>query len=86
LTPANELTRLNYDWPGNIRELENAIHRALPVCPGNRLRPEDFKLSGVRTLDHGTKLGFYGMLPNGQKSRQPLIVLWKPEAGETVAC
>jgi sigma-54-specific transcriptional regulator len=45
LLPATELTLLNYDWPGNIRELENAIHRALLVCPGNRLRPEDFKLS-----------------------------------------
>jgi len=53
LSPATELTLLNYDWPGNIRELENAIHRALLVCPGNRLRPEDFKLSGVRTLEQG---------------------------------
>ena len=42
------MTLLNYDWPGNIRELENAIHRALLVCPSNRLRPEDFKLSGIR--------------------------------------
>jgi sigma-54-specific transcriptional regulator len=53
LSPATELTLLNYDWPGNIRELENAVHRALLVCPGNRLRPEDFKLSGVRNLDQG---------------------------------
>ncbi|MGZ4979534.1 MAG: sigma-54 interaction domain-containing protein [Methylobacter sp.] len=53
LSPSTELTLLNYDWPGNIRELENAVHRALLVCPGNRLRPEDFKLSGVRTLEHG---------------------------------
>ncbi|MGZ4998119.1 MAG: sigma-54 interaction domain-containing protein [Methylobacter sp.] len=53
LSPATELTLLNYDWPGNIRELENAVHRALLVCPGNRLRPEDFKLSGVRALDQG---------------------------------
>jgi len=53
LSPATELTLLNYDWPGNIRELENAIHRALLVCPGNRLRPEDFKLSGVRTQEQG---------------------------------
>jgi sigma-54-specific transcriptional regulator len=39
---------LNYDWPGNIRELENAVHRALLVCPGHHLRPQDFKLSGLR--------------------------------------
>lgn len=48
LSPEAEQLLLNYDWPGNIRELENSIHRALLVCPGNRLRPEDFKLSGVR--------------------------------------
>jgi len=48
LSPSTEMTLLNYDWPGNIRELENAIHRALLVCPSNRLRPEDYKLSGIR--------------------------------------
>jgi len=53
LSPATELTLLSYDWPGNIRELENAIHRAILVCPGNRLRPEDFQLSGVRLLEQG---------------------------------
>ena len=53
LSPTTESTLLNYDWPGNIRELENAVHRALLVCPGNRLRPEDFKLSGVRSLEQG---------------------------------
>jgi sigma-54-specific transcriptional regulator len=51
LSPASELALLNYDWPGNIRELENAIHRALLVCPGNILRPEDFKLSGARNTE-----------------------------------
>jgi sigma-54-specific transcriptional regulator len=53
LSPSTELALLNYDWPGNIRELENAVHRALLVCPGNRLRPEDFKLSGVRASQTG---------------------------------
>jgi len=53
LSPTSELVLLNYDWPGNIRELENAIHRALLVCPGNRLRPEDFKLSGIKPLEQG---------------------------------
>ncbi len=53
LLPSTELTLLNYEWPGNIRELENAVHRALLVCPSNFLRPEDFKLSGVRASEHG---------------------------------
>ncbi|MGD0959946.1 MAG: sigma-54 dependent transcriptional regulator [Methylomonas sp.] len=51
ISPSTELLLLNYEWPGNIRELENAIHRALLVCPGNCLRPEDFKLSGIRTME-----------------------------------
>ena len=53
LLPSTELTLLNYEWPGNIRELENAVHRALLVCPSNFLRPEDFKLSGVRASENG---------------------------------
>ena len=52
LSPTAELALLNYNWPGNIRELENAVHRALLICPSNRLRPEDFKLSGVSILEH----------------------------------
>lgn len=48
LTPESSELLLNYDWPGNIRELENAIHRALLVCPGSLLRAQDFKLTGLR--------------------------------------
>jgi two-component system NtrC family response regulator/two-component system response regulator HydG len=31
---------LRYDWPGNIRELESVIERAVLFCPGNQLLPE----------------------------------------------
>jgi DNA-binding NtrC family response regulator len=31
---------LQYHWPGNIRELESVIERAVLFCPGNKLAPE----------------------------------------------
>lgn len=37
---------MNYDWPGNIRELENVIERAAILCQDNMIEPHDFSLSG----------------------------------------
>ncbi len=34
----------HYDWPGNIRELQNAIERALIVAQSNKIQPEDLPL------------------------------------------
>jgi sigma-54-specific transcriptional regulator len=48
LAPDTVQLLLSYDWPGNIRELENAIHRALLISPNSHLRPQDFKLTGLR--------------------------------------
>jgi two-component system, NtrC family, response regulator len=30
-----------YSWPGNVRELENVVERALVMCKGRTLTPED---------------------------------------------
>jgi len=38
----------NYAWPGNIRELENVIERAVVVCDGPMLRPEDLPEEIIR--------------------------------------
>ena len=32
---------LDYSWPGNIRQLESAIERALLLCEGDRILPRD---------------------------------------------
>lgn len=36
----------NYDWPGNIRELENSLHRAVAMADSDILGIEDIVLSG----------------------------------------
>jgi DNA-binding NtrC family response regulator len=37
-----------YDWPGNVRQLENAIFRAVVLSDGGVLKPEDFpQISGM---------------------------------------
>ena len=33
-----------YEWPGNIRELENAIERAVVVCKGPKGLPDDLPI------------------------------------------
>jgi transcriptional regulator of aroF, aroG, tyrA and aromatic amino acid transport len=34
----------HYGWPGNVRQLKNAIYRALTQLEGNELRPQDLAL------------------------------------------
>lgn len=38
---------LAWSWPGNVRELENVIQRALILCRGLTLQPEDLRLPSV---------------------------------------
>jgi sigma-54-specific transcriptional regulator len=40
---------LGHSWPGNIRELENAIHHALLVCRNQLVQPSDLHLVDMRS-------------------------------------
>jgi transcriptional regulator with PAS, ATPase and Fis domain len=41
LSPAARACLAQYDWPGNIRELENAIERAIVIGNSDLILPED---------------------------------------------
>lgn len=47
LGPAAEEALYRHDWPGNIRELENAIYRATLVCQDGVIQVQDLALSGM---------------------------------------
>ncbi|MGH6762430.1 MAG: sigma-54-dependent transcriptional regulator [Phyllobacterium sp.] len=40
-----------YDWPGNVRQLENAVFRAVVLCEGEVLTADDFPQ--IRAQTHG---------------------------------
>jgi NtrC-family two-component system response regulator AlgB len=57
LSPEAEETLRRYDWPGNIRELQNTIERALILWPAQVIEPTAFP---PRMLSHqvsGPQLG-----------------------------
>ena len=48
LSPAAMKLLRSYAWPGNIRELRNTIERALLLCSGDAITPEDLPLDKMR--------------------------------------
>ena len=36
---------LTYEFPGNVRELENVLERAVAMCENNTIKPDDLRLS-----------------------------------------
>jgi two-component system, NtrC family, response regulator AlgB len=48
-SPSCEQVLLTYAWPGNLRQLRNAIERAVILTPANVVEPADLGLTGDTT-------------------------------------
>jgi len=48
-SPAASERLTAFEWPGNVRQLQNEIQRAVLLCEGPEIGPEDLSISTVRT-------------------------------------
>ena len=48
LSPATRQVLEQHHWRGNVRELENTMHRAVLLASGSVVEPDDVLLTGVR--------------------------------------
>jgi NtrC-family two-component system response regulator AlgB len=56
LSPAAERAIASYAWPGNLRELANAVERAVILAPGPLIEPPDLGIPTAEWSPNGSEL------------------------------
>ncbi len=64
LTPEARRLMLDYSWPGNVRQLESAIERAILLSEGDQITVEDLPLE-VRQETRPASEGIFKLPPEG---------------------
>jgi len=63
LSKAAQAELERYDFPGNVRELENILERAVALCGSEVIQPDDLRLTPARQADEAPA-GDKGPLPD----------------------
>ena len=61
----------HYSFPGNVRELENILERAIAMCEDNRIEIADLRLPEVATSDTSTHLNPHGLTATAATAADP---------------
>ncbi len=72
-----------YNWPGNLRELENAIEYAIVTGEGDRLRVEDLPQTLNGVVSSGPARKFYAILEDA--GRQAILQAFRSAESATFA-
>jgi DNA-binding NtrC family response regulator len=81
IASATERLLISHGWKGNVRELENTIHRAVLLASGAEISPEAIR------LPDGTQVGPQSNLPNSVSAavQAASVVATRGLVGRTVA-
>lgn len=66
-----------YAWPGNVRELENVMQRALILCTGGLIKPNDLILDDA-VGSAAQQNAMSGIAPNLQQEQMPPMQPYMP--------
>ncbi len=72
---------IQYNWPGNIRELRNAIERAVVMGNGKEILPEDLPINTVRLNYPGLQVGLTLEEALNQFKREFIVLNLKHTSG-----
>jgi len=64
LNPEARRMMNDYGWPGNVRQLESAIERAILLCEGDTITPDDLPTE-LQQESRGTSAGAFKLPPEG---------------------
>jgi DNA-binding NtrC family response regulator len=80
ISPEAVLRLIRYDWPGNIRELESVIERAVLFCPGTELMPQCLP-EEFQTRTAASTFVIPPMLPMEEIEREAILQTLERTAG-----